>query len=215
MSSHPQSTPFLLNSQVFIVTGASSGIGLELAYILYLRNAKIYMAARSEEKVSRAMSLIKSRVQNSKGSLIYLHLDLGDLTTIKGSAETFLRDNTRLDVLWNNAGVMTPPQGSKTKQGYELQLGTNNVAPFLFTKLLHPVLTETAKTAPADSVRVVWVSSSVAELFSPKGGIDMNNMDYNNDKNAWYKYGSSKAGNIFHGSEFAKRTRGEGIVSVV
>ena len=119
---------------------------------------------------------IKSRAPQSKGSLLFLHLDLDDLTTIQSSAKTFLGDNDRLDVLWNNAGVMVPPQGSKTKQGYELQLGTNNVGPFLFTKLLHPVLTKTAGTAPKNSVRVVWVSSNGAELLSPKGGIDMNNL---------------------------------------
>ena len=158
------------------MTGGSSGVGLELAYILYLHNAKIYLAARSEEKTKAAISDIKSRVPDSKGSLLYLHLDLDDLTTVKASVETFLRDNDRLDVLWNNAGVMIPPQGSKTKQGYELQLGTNNVAPFLFTKLLHPLLAETAKSAPADSVRVVWVSSNAAELLSPKGGMEIDNL---------------------------------------
>ena len=77
---------------------------------------------------------------------------------------------------------MMPPQGSKTKQGYELQLGTNNVAPFLFTKLLHPVLARTAKHAPANSVRVVWTSSSGVESFSPKGGVDLDNLDYKDDK---------------------------------
>ena len=93
--------------------------------------------------------------------------------SIKSTAETFLRDNDRLDVLWNNAGVMTQPQGSEIKKGYDLQLGTNNIAPFLFTKLLHPMLAKTA----LDSVRVVWVSSDGAEHFSSKGGVDLNNMD--------------------------------------
>lgn len=197
------------------MTGASSGVGKELAYILYLKNAKVYAAARSTEKASKAISEIKSRVPKSNGSLIFLHLDLDDLTTIKSSAETFLRNNDRLDVLWNNAGVMIPPQGSKTKQGYELQLGTNNVAPFLFTKLLYPILAKTAKTAPTDSVRVVWVSSNGAEMFSLKGGVDMDNLDYKKDRSAWQKYGASKVGNIFHASEFAKRAAGDGIISVV
>ena len=65
---------------------------------------------------------------------------------------------------------MIPPQGSKTKQGYDLQLGTNNIAPFLLTNFLYPILAKTAKTAPADSVRVVWVSSNGADILSPKGG---------------------------------------------
>lgn len=112
----------------------------------------------------------------SKGSLNFLHLDLDDLETVKASAEAFLRDNDRLDILWNNAGVMIPPQGSKTKQGYELQLGTNNVGPFLFTRFLHPILAKTAKTAPVDSVRVVWIASNAAEILAPRGGVDVSKL---------------------------------------
>jgi retinol dehydrogenase-12 len=118
-------------------------------------------------------------------------------------------------VLWNNAGVMVPPQGSKTKQGYELQLGTNNVAPFLFTKLLTPTLIKTAKIEPPGTVRVVWTSSSAAESFSPNGGVDLGNLDYKTDKAPWHKYGVSKAGNILHSKEYARRYGGDGIISVV
>ena len=203
------------SGKTFIVTGGSSGVGEQLAYILYKHNAKIYIAARSEEKSRQAIERLKARVPHSGGQLIYLHLDLNDLTTIKRSADEFLSQNNRLDVLWNNAGVMTPPQGSQTKQGYELQLGTNNVAPFLFTKFLRPILAETAKKAPADSVRVVWVSSNGSEICSVKGGVDLSNMDYKSDKIAVVKYGNSKAGNIYHGSELAKRAASEGIISVV
>lgn len=87
------------------MTGASSGIGEQLAYILYLKNAKVYVAARSETKASKAIQGIKSRVPDSKGQLIYLHLDLDDLATIKPTAEAFLAENDRLDVLFNNAYV--------------------------------------------------------------------------------------------------------------
>ena len=197
------------------MTGSSSGIGEQLAYILYLKNAKVYIATRSEAKANKAIEGIKARAPSSIGQLVYLHLDLDDLRTIKSTADTFLAENDRLDVLWNNAGVMVPPQGSKTKQGYEQQLGTNNVAPFLLTKLLHPILAQTASTAPADTVRVVWVSSSGAEVYSPKGGIDLSNLDYKKDRNAWMKYGASKAGNVLHASEFAKRHQSEGLISVV
>lgn len=197
------------------MTGSSSGIGEQLAQILYQKNAKVYVAARSEEKARKAIEGIKTRAPNSKGHVHFLHLDLDDLTTIKASAEAFLAENDRLDVLWNNAGVMIPPQGSKTKQGYEKHIGTNNVAPFLFTKLLLPILAKTASTAPKDSVRVVWVSSSAAELTSPKGGLDLDNLDYKVEIGPWLKYGVSKAGNLFHGSELAKRAGSQGIISVV
>ena len=64
-------------------------------------------------------------------------------------------------------------------------------------------------------MRVVWTSSNAAELFAPKGGIVVEDLDYEEDKGQWYKYGVSKAGNVYHASEFARRFGGEGIVSVV
>lgn len=108
-----------------------------------------------------------------------------------------------------------PPQGSKSAQGYELQLGTNCLAPWLFTKLLTPLMIETAKTAAKGDVRVVWLASSIAELRSPKGGVDMDNLDYKKDQLAWTKYGVSKAGNFLYAVEFAKLYKQDGIISVV
>jgi NAD(P)-dependent dehydrogenase (short-subunit alcohol dehydrogenase family) len=183
---------------------------------LYGRNAKVYIAARSGEKSTEAIKSIKRAHPGSRGELVYLHLDLADLTTIKASADKFLRNEKKLDVLWNNAGVMIPPQGSVTKQGYELQLGVNNLGPFLFTKLLTPILAKTALTASPGSVRVVWVSSSAARRGSPTtGGVDMSNLDYKIDQGHWYKYSTSKAGNILHSWEYANRHGKDGIVSVV
>jgi NAD(P)-dependent dehydrogenase (short-subunit alcohol dehydrogenase family) len=198
---------------VFLVTGASSGVGQALAQILYAHDAKVYIAARSTEKANKAIAEIKAQVPVSKGELIFLSLDLDDLASVKKTAENFLANETRLDVLWNNAGVMVPPQGSKTKQGYEKQLGTNCVAPFLFTKLLTPLLVNTAKSVAPGSVRVVWVSSSTVTK-SPPGGIDFSNMDYSNDVGPWIKYGISKAGNYYHATQFAKLHKDDGIISV-
>lgn len=124
-------------------------------------------------------------------------------------------------MLFNNAGVMNPPQGSKTAQGYELQLGVNNVGTFLFTKLLTPTLVRTARAAGTEAganpagVRVVWVSSSAAESpMVPVGGLDLANLDYHEDKSAFHKYAVSKAGNYLHGAEFARRYREDGVVSI-
>lgn len=197
------------------MTGGASGIGLELVKILYAHNAKVYIAARSEQKASKAISTIEASFPKSKGELVFHHLDLNDLTLVKQSAESFLAQESRLDVLWNNAGVMTPPQGSKTKQNYEAQLGTNCLGPFLFTKLLTPLLVESAKSAPRGGVRVVWLASSAAEVMSPKGGVDLANLDYKKDQSAWQKYGVSKAGNVLYSKEFAKRYRGDNVLSVV
>lgn len=201
-------------AQVFLVTGGSGGLGKELINILYQQNAKIYVAARSEPKTKEIIREIQRAHPSSCGELIFLRLQLDDLSTIKQSAEEFLAKENRLHVLWNNAGVMVPPQGSKTVQGYELQLGTNNLGHFLFTQFLRPVLAETAKTAPKNSVRVVWVSSSAADN-APHPAIDFSNMDYHVEEGIWSKYSRSKAGNVLHSTEFARRTAGEGIISVV
>ncbi|KAI1344137.1 hypothetical protein F5Y15DRAFT_410988 [Xylariaceae sp. FL0016] len=203
-----------LSDKVYLVTGGNTGVGKEVARALYSKNAAVWIAARNQEKGASAIQSIKDAHPRSTGRLELLHLDLGDLTTIKKSAETFLAKEKKLHVLFNNAGVMMPPKGSKTAQGYELQLGTNDLGPFLFTKLLTPVLAETAKTAPKDSVRVVWVSSSAAEMFSPGGGVDLSNLDYERDCFYPIKYGISKAGNYYHSTEFARRHRSDGIVSV-
>ena len=168
-----------LSAKVFIVTGGNSGIGKALVNILYQRNARVYIATRSHKRTSEAIAEIEAAHPKSKGSLIFLELILDDLSQIKSAAQTFLRQETRLDVIWNNAGVMHPPLGSQTKQGYELQMGVNTLAHFLFVKFLTPILIETAKTpgTAKNSVRIIWVSSMSVD-FSEKPAIDFTNLDY-------------------------------------
>ncbi|VUC25209.1 unnamed protein product [Clonostachys rosea] len=198
--------------KVFVVTGASSGVGKELVRILYQHNAKVWLAARSESRTIEAIKDIKGSHPNSRGQLLFLSLQLDDLSTIKASAEEFLSKESRLDVLWNNAGVMQPPEGSTTVQGYELQLGTNVLGHFLFVRFLTPILRQTAETAPRHTVRVVWVSSMAAD-FAPCPPIDFSNMDYHKDESISQKYGRSKAGNLIHAAEFGRLQQNTGIVS--
>jgi NAD(P)-dependent dehydrogenase (short-subunit alcohol dehydrogenase family) len=145
---------------------------------------------------------------------VFLHLDLNDLTTIKSSAAEFLSKEKNLHVLFNNAGVMRPPQGSKTVQGYELQLGVNNIAPFLFTKLLIPTLVSTAKLEPPNTVRVVWTSSTDLDAGGPNGGVELDNLDYHVQKSTGVKYVVSKAGSYLHAVELSRRCRDAGIISI-
>ena len=198
------------------MTGSNTGVGKELARILYSKHAKVYIAARSEEKALNAIEVIKAATPKAAGELVFLRLDLADLTTIKASVQEFLSKETKLHVLFNNAGVMAQRSGlPKTAQGYELQLGTNNIGTFMFTKLLTPILISTAKTEPPNTVRVVWVSSSAAESGSPRpGGVPMDNLDYHKSQPFIIRYGISKAGNYLHAVEYAKRYKADGIVSV-
>ncbi|KAF8242770.1 short-chain dehydrogenase [Wilcoxina mikolae CBS 423.85] len=166
--------------KVFLVTGGNSGVGYELCKILYSSGARVYTASRE---------------------LKFLQLDISDLSTIKISAETFASQENRLDVLWNNAGVATLSVGSKTKQGHELQMGTNCLGPFLFTQLLLP------------HVRIVWTSSMLVDAKAPQGGISIPELSAPTiDQNR--NYAMSKAGNWLLASEFANRVCGDGIVSI-
>lgn len=156
-----------------MITGATSGIGRELAQILFAANATVWIVGRSKSKISETTNAIRKHAPQSKGKLESLLVDFNDLRTIKSAVDDFLtRGGSRIDVLWNNAGIMIPPKGTVTTQEYEAQLGVNVLAPFLFTKLLTETLVKTA-TSSGKSVRVVWVSSSAAARFSPPGGVEM------------------------------------------
>lgn len=97
-----------------MITGSTSGVGLELAKLLYGLNGTVYVAARSPEKIKEAIKTIKSQVRTKTGRVESLEVDLANLASIGQSARAFLAIEDRLDVLVHNAGLMTPPAGSKT-----------------------------------------------------------------------------------------------------
>lgn len=100
--------------RVFLVTGSTSGIGLELAKMLYRLNGTVYIAARSLPKINAAIETIRSQVETGSGRLEALQIDLANLSSIGESVGNFISREDRLDVLVHNAGLMTPPSGSKT-----------------------------------------------------------------------------------------------------
>lgn len=203
-------------NQVYIVTGSNTGVGKEVANILYSKNAKVYMAARSEDKASKAMGDIKKAWPKSTGSLVFQRLDLADLSTIKASAEQF--KEPKLHGLINNAAVQAlkaEPPNNVTVQGYEIHMGVNVLGTFLFTKLLTPKLVETAKSEPPNTVRIVWVSSMGLEVVGEKDyGLTPEYLKYWPKLSPLERYGISKAGNWLYAVEFARRYKAEGVVSV-
>jgi retinol dehydrogenase 12 len=204
-----------LQGSIYIVTGANTGIGKELARMLYAKNARVYVAARSKEKADKALEDIRGAAPASKGSLVFLHLDLSDLNQVKTAAQNFIAQEKKLHVLFNNAGLMATEPLAKTAQGYEMALGVNCIGTFLFTKLLTPILVATAKTEPANVVRVVWLSSFGLELFAAKDvGISLDNLDYHIPKPSTERYGISKCGAWALGVEFARRHKADGVISM-
>ncbi|KAH8705250.1 putative short-chain dehydrogenase [Talaromyces proteolyticus] len=206
------------NGKVFIVTGGYSGIGFELCKILYQAGGKVYLAGRSEEKAQAAIAEIKSlplknTLSTEAGDILFLSISLDDLKTIKPAVDTFTASESRLDVLFNNAGVSNPPQGSVSSQGHELQLATNCLGPHLFTQLLLPTLQKTARSSPSASVRVIWTGSIVVDLSAPKGGpsiADFEQPSTDQQRN----YTNSKLGNWYLAKGLAEQAGGDGILSL-
>ena len=116
------------------MTGSNSGIGFETARILAENGAKVIMAVRSLEKGEAAANEIR---QNFLKTPMFggMKLDLADLESVKNFAEDFKKEYSRVYLLVNNAGVMIPPY-TKTKDGFELQFGTNHLGHFALTAQL-------------------------------------------------------------------------------
>ncbi|KAG9521281.1 NAD(P)-binding protein, partial [Aureobasidium melanogenum] len=167
MSFNPPNDIPDLSGKVIIVTGGSSGLGKESVHQLVKRNpAKVYLAARTSQRGNAAIEEIVKDVPSAKGKIHYLEVDMASFASVKRASDLILAENNRLDILMNNAGLADAPSGLTT-DGYEIQFGTNYLGPTLFTKLLLPLLQETAKQPDSDK------TGSVA------------------------KYGQSKLGNYF------------------
>ncbi|KAE9390280.1 NAD(P)-binding protein [Gymnopus androsaceus JB14] len=202
-----------LTGQVMIVTGANTGVGKAIAQELLKHNAKVYIAARSQEKAEAAIKELKTKTGKEA---IFLKLDLSDLRTIKPTVEKFLSKETQLHVLINNAGVGQPPKDMLTAQGFDLQFGTNTLGHFYFTMLLLPTLISTAKATPGNKgkVRVVNVSSYAHHSFPKMKYETFKDGPERSKMSKMSLYGQSKTGNILFSNELAKRYGDQGIVSI-
>ncbi|KAG8666699.1 hypothetical protein FPOAC1_011511 [Fusarium poae] len=103
-----------LHGKVFLVTGGTNGIGLELVSILYSKGGTVYIPCRSATKAARIIKDIQTSHPESAGNLKTLPLDLNDLVSVAACASAFLAQETRLDVLWNNAGISYAPYDELT-----------------------------------------------------------------------------------------------------
>ncbi|KAF8895337.1 NAD(P)-binding protein [Infundibulicybe gibba] len=199
-----------LSGKVAIVTGANTGVGKETAKALLAHNAKVYLAARNAQKAEQA---IKELEEQTGKRAVFLQLDLADLVSIRTAAKEFNNKESELHILFNNAGVMVPPIGDVTAQGYDLQFGTNVLGHFYLTQLLIPTLISTAKSSLDKNVRVINTSSS--------GYVFHSHLNFNTFKDgptrrnmiAFRLYAQSKFGNIVFSNELARRYGSQGIVS--
>ncbi|KAJ6469624.1 NAD(P)-binding protein [Mycena vitilis] len=188
-----------LTGKVAIVPGGDAGLGKETAKALLENNAKVYIAARNEAKIEAAIQDLQVSTGKTAPSLI---LDLEDFQSIQKATELFLQHNfwqeTRLDILFNNAGIMMPPVEAATASGYDLSFGTNVLAPRLL-----PILMRTAEMTCEPS-RVVNTSSSIHYLAM---------YNFNTFKDGPARRKLSRWANITFSNELARRYGGKGIVS--
>ncbi len=176
----------------FLVTGANTGLGYETTKVLAARGARVLLACRSEEKARQAMESIRLEVPGA--NLSFVPLDQADLASVRECAAIVARDEPRLDVLVNNAGVMVPPL-ERTVQGHELQFGVNHLGTFALTGLL------LGKLAEVPGSRVVITAS----LAHRRGKIDWDDLDARRSYSRYQRYGDSKLMNLLHMYELDRR----------
>jgi len=196
-----------LKGKVIVVTGGNRGIGYATVQHLARAGAKVYIAARSQERAAAAIAKILEVEGLASGSVVWHKLDLSDPRDAKKSAEEFMRLEDRLDILINNAAVIGGAY-EKTSDGISTMATVNYISPFVFTRTLLPLLTATAQQ-PNSDVRIVNVSS-MTQKFQPSSVRFKTPEDFNVTYRTsllpgLMRYGHSKLCNLLHAKSLQNR----------
>lgn len=184
-----------LHGRVAVVTGATSGLGLETARALVRANATVVIAARNPERAAHVIELLRTDVAGAR--LSHLHLDLADLDSVARAAAALHDMHARVDILINNAGVMNAPL-RRTADGFELHFGVNHLGHFAFTGQMIDMMTD------ANDPRVVTVSSNAARI----GRLRLDDPNWHTGHyNSVRAYGQSKLANQMFAIELHRRLR--------
>jgi NAD(P)-dependent dehydrogenase (short-subunit alcohol dehydrogenase family) len=179
--------------RVAVITGANTGLGYETAAALADHGAHVVLAVRNLDKGKDAAARITA--QSPHAEVAVRELDLTSLDSIRAAAEQLRSEHERIDVLINNAGVMWTPR-STTKDGFELQFGTNHLGHFAFTGLLLDRL------LPVTGSRVVTVSSMGHRI---RAGIHFDDLQWDRGYSRVGAYGQSKLANLLFTYELQRR----------
>ena len=183
-----------------LVTGATSGIGLEALVELGRRGARLLLVGRDPRRTEAAVADVKSRSGSAEVS--HLLCDFSSQASIRRFAEAALAHHDRLDVLVNNAGGVNKTR-RLTEDGIEMTFAVNHLGYFLLTNLL---LDRIVRSAPA---RVV----SVASEAHREGTLDFDDLGFERDYRLMRAYGRSKLANVLFSNELARRLAGTGVTS--
>lgn len=188
-----------LEGKLAVVTGASSGLGIETCRALAAAGATVLMVARDEEKLEAAAAQLLQAQPDAQ--LLTQLMDLADLNSVRNAATEILLYHSEIQLLINNAGVMACPL-QRTAQGFEMQFGTNHLGHFLFTGLLSEALLD---GAPG---RVINLSSAGHKF----GKFNFEDPSYQHRPyEKWQAYGESKTANILFTVGLDLRTRERGV----
>src|SRR5205823_261819 len=180
-------------NKTFVITGANTGIGKITARELARRGAHVILACRSADKTQPVVDEIQRETGNKQ--VEFVQLDLGDLASVRRCAEELLARKTPIHGLINNAGL--GGQRGTTKDGFEIQFGTNHLGHYVFTRLL---LDRIKESGPA---RIVNVAS--ASHYSAKG-IDFDALRKRTKSTTGMpEYAVSKLSNVLFTKELARR----------
>ncbi|MDX1883535.1 SDR family NAD(P)-dependent oxidoreductase [Mycolicibacterium sp. 120270] len=188
------------SGRVAIVTGANSGLGYDTAAVLADKGAHVVLAVRNLDKGKEAVDRIKAASPNAVVTL--QELDLSSLDSVGKAAEELRAAHPRIDLLINNAGVMYVPTRETTKDGFEMQFGTNHLGHFALTGLLLDRLTS------VDGSRVVTVSSVGHRILAR---IHFDDPHLERKYNRVEAYGQSKLANLMFTYELQRRLKARGL----
>jgi NAD(P)-dependent dehydrogenase (short-subunit alcohol dehydrogenase family) len=184
--------------RVAVITGANTGLGYETAAALAAKGAHVVLAVRNLDKGKDAATRIAATSPNADVKL--QELDLTSQESIHAAAEQLRSDYDRIDLLINNAGVMWTPK-STTKDGFELQFGTNHLGHFAFTGLLLDRL------LPVAGSRVVTISSVGHRILAD---IHFDDLQWERSYNRVRAYGQAKLANLLFTYELQRRLAARG-----
>ncbi|CAK8573479.1 unnamed protein product [Lathyrus sativus] len=189
-----------------IVTGASSGIGVETTRVLALHGVHVIMAVRNTAAARDVREAILKEIPSAK--IDVMELDLSSMVSVKKFASEFISSGLPLNILINNAGIMACPF-MLSKDKIEQQFATNHLGHFLLTHLLLDTMKKTAHESNKEG-RIVNVSSE-AHRFAYSEGIRFDKINDQSSYSNWRAYGQSKLANILHANELAKRLKDDGV----
>ncbi|KAM7062385.1 retinol dehydrogenase 14-like [Acridotheres tristis] len=192
-----------MRGKTVIITGANSGLGRAAAAELLRMQARVIMGCRDRARAERAAREIRAEVgerADDAGELVVRELDLASLRSVRAFCHRVLQEESRLDVLINNAGIFQCPY-MKTEDGFEMQFGVNHLGHFLLTNLLLGLLKNSAPS------RIVVVSSKLYKY----GEINFEDLNSEISYNKSFCYSRSKLANILFARELARRLEGTGV----